>query len=248
MTGTVTGSATFNQTANPTSNYYFSHFAYSGGFQTTLTYVNYSPQTVTCTTNFYGDSGTPVAMPFSDETVSTRTDTLAPGGSIHDVTVANLAPPFVEGWAQASCTGPIQAGLLYRLFVSGAATGEASVNAETSATTEFATFAQATAVSSTGIAYANPSTTQSATITIEAYTTTGTLMGSHVITLGPLQHGASNVGISGSAPLGFQNFTGFVKITSTIPIVSLSLNAEAFPVFSSLPPGDLLSGTTLVTP
>jgi hypothetical protein len=32
-----------------------------------------------------------------------------------------------------------------------------------------------------------------------------------------------------------------VKITSTIPIVSLSLNDEAFPVFSSLPPGDLLS-------
>jgi hypothetical protein len=32
---------------------------------------------------------------------------------------------------------------------------------------------------------------------------------------------------------------GFVKITSTIPIISVSLNAEAFPVFSSLPPGDL---------
>ena len=40
--------------------------------------------------------------------------------------------------------------------------------------------------------------------------------------------------------------TGFVKITSTIPVLSLSLNAEVFPVFSALPPGDLPSTTVLV--
>jgi hypothetical protein len=37
-----------------------------------------------------------------------------------------------------------------------------------------------------------------------------------------------------------------MELTSTIPIISLSLNAEVFPVFSSLPPGDLPSSTTLV--
>jgi hypothetical protein len=241
ITGTVTGSATFNQTTNPTFNYYFSDFAFSGGYQTTLTYVNYSPQTVACTTNFYGDSGSPVSMPFTDQTSSTRTDTLAPGASIHDITIANLAPPFVQGWAQATCTGPVGASLLYRLYnSSGVAVGEAGVNAETAATTEFATFAQ----TATGIAYANPSTTQSASVTVEVYNTTGTLLGSHSIILGPLQHGAANVG----PLLGLTSFTGFVKITSTLPIISLSLNAEAFPVFSSLPPGDLQSGTALVTP
>jgi hypothetical protein len=36
-----------------------------------------------------------------------------------------------------------------------------------------------------------------------------------------------------------------VQVTSTQPIVSLSLNAEAFPAFSSLPPGDLSPGTVL---
>ena len=57
-----------------------------------------------------------------------------------------------------------------------------------------------------------------------------------------MAHGAANV-----APLlSLSSFTGFVEITSSIPIVSLSLNAEAFPVFSSLPPGDLASGTPLV--
>jgi len=112
------------------------------------------------------------------------------------------------------------------------------VNAETAPTTAFATFAQ----TATGIAYANPSTTQSATVTFAAYNTSGVKLGTHILTLGPLQHSAANIG----PMLGIANFTGFVKITSTVPIVSLSLNAEAFPVFSSLPPGDLPSSTTLV--
>jgi hypothetical protein len=239
ITGPVTGSSTFDSGLVQTSNkYYFSDFAFSGGYQTTLTYVNYSPQTVTCTTSFYGDNAAPVAMPFSDQTGSTRSDTMAPGGSIHVVTVAPLAPPFVQGWAQATCTGPVEAGLLYRYFANGTAVGEASVNAETSATTEFSTFAQ----TATGIAYANPSATASATITIEVYNTAGALLGSKIFTLGPLQHGTGNVG----PLLGLTSFTGFIKISSNIPIVSLSLNAEAFPVFSSLPAGDLPTGTPIV--
>jgi hypothetical protein len=36
-----------------------------------------------------------------------------------------------------------------------------------------------------------------------------------------------------------------VQITSTVPIVTVLLNAEAFPVFSSMPPADLLTNTPL---
>jgi len=39
-----------------------------------------------------------------------------------------------------------------------------------------------------------------------------------------------------------------MELVSTIPVTSVSLNAEVFPVFSSLPPGDLPSSTTLVQP
>ena len=38
---------------------------------------------------------------------------------------------------------------------------------------------------------------------------------------------------------GPSSFTGSIEVTSTEPIVSLSLNFEADPVFSSLPPGEL---------
>ena len=237
ITGPVTGTATF---LPPSQSYYFSQLAYSAGYQTTLTYVNYSPQTVTCLTNFYADSGSPLLMPFTQGTSSNRTDTLQPGQIIHDQTVANLSAPLAQGWAQATCNGPVAASVLYRLFRSGVPVGEAGVNAETAPTTKFATFAQ----TATGVAYANPSTTQSATITLTVISSAGALLGTTNINLAPLAHGAANLG----PLLGLQSFTGLVEVTSTIPIISLSLNAEAFPVFSSLPPGDLPGTTTLFVP
>lgn len=236
-----TGLAPLAQTGPSTGpvSYYFSQLAVGGGFQTTLTYINYSPQEVTCVTNFYSDSGSALSIPFSEGPVATRTDALQAGQSVHDQTIGNPAA-VVEGWAQASCTGPVQASVLFRLYQAGVPVGEASVNAETAPTTQFATFAQ----TATGVAYANPSSTQSATVTFTVYNAAGTRLGSQSTTLGPLAHGSANLG----PLLGIQDFTGFVKITSTLPIISLSLNAEAFPVFSSLPPGDLPGSATLVTP
>ena len=221
--------------------YYFSDFAFGEHWESTLTYNNYSPQSVTCTTNFYGDNGAPLGVPFAQGTVTTRTDVLAAGGSIHDQTTAPHTGSVIEAWAQATCSGPVQASMLFRQFSdAGVPVAEAGVNAEIAPTTEFATFAQ----TATGIAYANPSTTNSATITFTAYNNAGVRLGSQTINLGPLAHSAANV-----APLlGLQPFTGFVKITSSIPIVSLSLNYEAAPIFSSLPPGDLPSATVLITP
>ncbi len=222
------------------NNFYISDYAFGENWESTLTYINYSQQTVTCTTNFYGDNGAPLGVPFAQGTVTTRTDVLAPGGSIHDQTTAPHTGTVVEGWAQAGCTGPVEASMLFRQFNAGVPIAEAGVNAETAPTTDFVTFAQ----TATGVAYANPSTTQTATITFTAYNNAGVRLGSQSITLLPLAHSASNVG----PLLGLASFTGFVKITSTIPIISLSLNFEAAPIFSSLPPGDLPSTTPLVTP
>jgi hypothetical protein len=235
--GSIVGLAPLSSSS---PSYYFSHFVFAENWESTLTYINYSPQPVTCSTNFYDSNGAPLPVPFAQGTITTRTDVLAPGGSIHDQTTAPHTGTVVPGWAQANCTGPVQASMLFREYANGVPLDEAGVNAETAPTTEFATFAQ----TNTGVAYANPSTTQSATITFTVYNNAGTLLGSHSMVLGPLAHGASNIG----PLLGLTSFTGMVKITSTIPIISLSLNFEAAPIFSSLPPGDLPSNTVLVTP
>ena len=229
ITGPTTGTAQFNQN----NNYYFSQFVFAENWESTLTYINYSQQSVTCTTNFYDNNGAPLGVPFAQGTVTTRTDMMAPGGSIHDPTTAPHTGSVMEGWAQGTCTGPVQASMLFRVYTNGVPLDEAGVNGETTPTTEFATFAQTL----TGVAYANPSPTQSAIITFTVYNNAGTLLGSQSVTLGPLGHDAENIG----PLLGLSSFTGFVKITSTIPIVSLSLNYESAPIFSSLPPGDLPS-------
>ena len=214
-----------------TPNYYFSDLAFAGGFQTTLSYVNYGTQSVTCTTNFFADSGAPLSIPFAQGTVLTRVDVLPPGGSIHDQTTASLTAAVTQGWAEASCTAPVQASLLYRLFQSGTAVGEASVNAETGPTSKFVTFAQ----TATGVAFANPSTTQSSVVTFTVFSAAGTQLGSTSVNLAPLAHSSFNIG----PMLGLTSFTGSLSVTATVPIIALSLNAEAFPIFSSLPPGDL---------
>jgi hypothetical protein len=209
--------------------------AFGGGFQTTLTFVNYSPEAVSCQTTFYSDSGGALQVPFAGGSLSARTDSLGAGADIHVQTTAS-ANAASEGWAQSECTGPVKASLLYRLYSGSVAQGEAGVNATTTPATEFVTFAQ----TQTGIAYANPSSVP-ATITIAALDSTGAGLGQTSLTLQPNAHGAANIG----PLLGVSSFTGSVQITSTAPIVSLSLNAEAFPVFSSLPSGDLPAGTPL---
>ena len=221
--------------------YYFPHLAFGGGFQATLTYVNYSPQGVVCRTTFYSDSGASLLVPFATEVLSNRFDGLAPGADLHVQTQALLSDALVTGWAQAQCTGPVKASLLYRLYDSqGAPQGEASVNAMTAPATEFVTFAE----TQTGVAFANPSPAP-ATVTLTALDANGVSLASTSVLLAPNAHNAAGIG----GLLGLKSFTGSVQITSPIPIVSLSLNAEAFtaanPVFSSLPPGDLPDATPL---
>ncbi len=227
----------FTITVSAPQFYYFPQLTFGGGWQSTLTYINYSFQEVNCVTNFYSDSGAPLMIPFAEGVAASRSDTLQPGHSIHDQTTADAGGANVEGWAIAECSSPIKASLLYRLYQQGAPIGEAGVNGMTSPASSFVTYADA----NTGVAFANPSSSQPAVITFRAISS-GTTISTRILVLPPLGHSSANLGPF----LGVQNFTGFVEITAAIsPIVSLSLNAEAFPSFSSLPPGELSSATPL---
>ena len=70
--------------------YYFPHLAVGGEWQTTLTYINVSAQTVTCDTSFFESTGSqpntgvPLLIPFEGgPAASSRNDVLPPAGSIH---------------------------------------------------------------------------------------------------------------------------------------------------------------------
>ena len=223
--------------AQGTTTYYFPHLAVGASWQTTITYINYSPQQVSCTTDFISDHGSPLLVSFADRgTVVSRTDVLPSGWSVHQETNVDLNASLAPGWARATCSGPVKASLLYRLHNSaGLPVAEAGVNATRVAATRFVTFAeQGEGKAGTGVAYANPSAT-AAHVTFTARDTEGQVLASVVRTLLTGGHDAQNM----VSLFGLPSFSGSLEITSTEPIVSLSLNFEAAPVFSSLPPGEL---------
>ena len=216
--------------------YYFPHLAVGASWQTTITYINHSPEEVTCQTEFLSDQGNPMVVSFpSLGSVDSRTDVLSPGGSVHEETDVGLRAPLAAGWAQATCSGPVKASLLFRQHDSaGLPVAEAGVNAAVVPAKRFVTFAeQAAGQSGTGVAYANPSSTE-ALITFTAKDAAGQTLASENLTVLPGGHGAQNM----ASLFGLPGFSGSLEVTSTEPIVSLSLNAEAAPVFSSLPPGE----------
>ena len=137
--------------------YYFPHLAVGASWQTTITYINYSPQEVTCQTDFLSDHGTPLMVSFAGlGMVVSRTDVLPPGGSVHQETNVDLSAPLAPGWARANCSGPVKASLLFRQRNSeGVPTAVPA--------TRFVTFAeQGEGQFGTGVAYANPSATSAA--------------------------------------------------------------------------------------
>ena len=217
--------------------YYFPHLAVGASWQTTITYINYSREEVTCQTDFLSDDGSPLMVSFAElGTVPSRTDVLPPGGSVHQETNVELSAPLAPGWALATCTGPVQASLLFRWYNSeGMPVAEAGVNAATVPATRFVTFAeQGEGKNGTGVAYANPSDT-AALVTFTARDADGEVRATKDLMLPPNGHGAQNM----PTLFDLSSFTGSLEVTSTEPIVSLSLNFEAASGFSSLPPGEL---------
>ena len=226
--------------AQGSTTYYFPHLAVGASWQTTITYINYSREEVTCQTDFISDHGTPLMVSFAElGTVDSRTDVLPPGGSVHQETDVALSAPLAPGWARATCTGPVQASLLFRGYNSeGMPVAEAGVNAATVPATRFVTFAeQGEGKNGTGVAYANPSDT-AALVTFTARDADGEVLAIEDLMLPPNGHGAQNM----PTLFDLSSFTGSLEVTSTEPIVSLSLNFEAAPVFSSLPPGETPAG------
>ena len=217
--------------------YYFPHLAVGAGWQTTITYINYSPQEVSCQTEFLSDQGSSLMVSFADVgTVTSRRDVLQPGGSVHQETNVELSAPLSPGWAKAACSGPVKASLLFRLYNSeGMPVAEAGVNATRVAATRFVTFAeQGEGKFGTGVAYANPSAT-AALVTFTAKGAAGQVLARVDRTLLPGDHDAHNM----VHLFGLSSFSGSLYVTSTEPIFSLSLNFEADPSFSSLPPGEI---------
>jgi hypothetical protein len=209
--------------------YYFAHLAAQQIWRTTLTYVNPLTSSVQCDTHFYSESGEPLFLSFEGAQMSTRTDILPPGGTLHIETDAEPELALVTGWARCDCSGSIKASVLFRSYDGTVTkpTAEGSVIAMTGRSTSFVTFAD----QDTGVACANPSD-ETATIMFTARDNSGSVVGTWSRSLPGENHEAFNVRTY------VPDFTGSLSISSAVPIISLSLNFESKPLFSALPPGE----------
>jgi len=167
-------------------------------------------------------------LSFNGSAASTSSDTISPGGLAQRQTDAAPSAATATGWASTSCTGPVKASALFREYSGAVPLAEASVLAMAAPAAKFVIYAD----QNTGVAWANPSTS-SALVTFVAESGTGTGVSTTTITLAPGAHGSANLGPF----LGISEFQGSVSITSSEPIISLSLDAQTPPIFSSLPPG-----------
>ena len=134
----------------------------------------------------------------------------------------------------------------------GVPVAEAGVNATTTLTSKFVTFAEwgGGMAAGTGIALASPSVFPIASFTYAAFNTEGQQVvssGTFVFLQGHTEFNLGPALAAEFAAKGITSFQGSIHIVSTVPVISLSLNFEADPVFSSLPPGDLDPSTVLAT-
>ncbi len=212
--------------------FFLGHLALNDIWRTTLTYINNSSQTVTCNTHFFNDTGTPLSVVFPDKPGANRTDILSPGGVLHVQTDAKPGTALQTGWAQCECDGPVKANVIFRDYKGSAPQAEGGVNAALKGSTRFVTFAEQW----TGIALANPFPAD-ATVNVTLKNSAGSVIGSKEISLPSGSH--TSYSVKNLIDLtSYPNFSGSVIITSNNPIISFSLNAEALPIFSALPPGE----------
>lgn len=199
------------------------HITYNGGWETTITLVNTGTAQATPTLSFYGDDGTPLAVPLSYPQTGTVSNTatitpqLAPGQMLIMQTQGQDAQPSVSGSAaMTSKTGAVGGSAIFRYSPSGQ---EGVVPMETrNAPTYFLGFDN-TNQRVTGMALAND-TASAANLALTIRDDTGKTIATDSIALPAYGH-TQNV-----LPTGYpatQNIRGSVEIDGPAGFSALGL-------------------------
>ncbi|MDW8224284.1 MAG: hypothetical protein RMJ82_15185 [Gemmatales bacterium] len=156
--------------------------AYGGGWQTALYFYNTTAQTLSFPVNFVGNNGRPLAVPMGDAPpASSRVLTLTAGA-----TAALITPnggELVQGWVETALPPGVGGYAVFRQSVVGRADQEAVVPLAAEVR-RMAHFVFDDQKNTTAIAIVNPAS-QSANVTITAFSPDNLEIGRGVIQLGP---------------------------------------------------------------
>ena len=181
-----------------------SHIADGGGWKSTIILMNTDMMAAPYTVNLWGDTGGAFTPPL---VLGSTTGTIPVGGSV-TIRTADTNTNLTEGWAEVVSSQSIGGTAIFR---SDAAGQEAAVPLQTSGGTKLEIPYEAGNGLALGVALANPSTTQGATVTEIIRDENGNQFAQRTLNVSPQNHIAFNPpglnGISGSGVLEYDSNT-----------------------------------------
>src|SRR5437016_9645298 len=193
----------------------FPQFATGGGWTTYITVHNSTQDPELVTVELFRSDGSPV---------SKGAISLSPDQT--QIFSIDATPQLTDGWAKLSSNAGFSATLFFQLVDSGRLISEAGVPAA-DPVQDFNMIASVHVEQAikTGIAVANPSSTNTANITVRRRSNTGVVLDEASFTLAPLQHVAKFLN---EDPFfrGIDNYDGIVEVSSTEPVSALGLRLD----------------------
>jgi hypothetical protein len=220
------------------------HFAVGGSFATDFYIVNCGFSPANFSISFYGDNGSPVAVPYGSASVTTLSDTVPAGGSEY-YEVGTPQGQAASGSAMISSDPSITIQALFRRQGSDGAYDEAAVPAasgsnEIEVTFDATTFSGNGAQIYTGLAIANLDTSNTANVSCTARDSAGNVIPNAIPaqSLNPLGHWANYVFPALTGQRGTLDCTSNTQIgaigvralgnaLSSLPVITLPISNAA---------------------
>ena len=200
-------------------------FVFGGGFYSALYFTNQTSSPVSFTVNFFGDDSSALSVPSVGGT-STTVNLPANGTAV--IEAPNAGTSIIQGYASLVLPSGVTAYGVFRKTAPGSPDQEVVVPlSNASSTSSTLSFDDTNVV--TAVAIVNPSSVAT-TVTITARDTTGNVVGTATVALGPNSKTESVLsalpGLSGIA--GLRGSAVFSVSTGNVAVLGLRFNSQAF--------------------
>jgi hypothetical protein len=202
-----------NITVSPSDNV-ITHVADGGQWSTSITLVNLSNFTASFTLHFYGDDGSPLALPFvggSGFPTSTLSGTLPVNGS-RTFQTTGAPGPTVQGWAQLDSNEDVGGFAVFKSHLAGQKDSEAVVPIGSRFDARSVLVFDNTNGYVIGVALVNPSTFDIATVILTFRDENGNQFDQDSFLMDPLTHDAFSLAQAYPQTIGRK---GTVEISTT---------------------------------
>ena len=203
------------------------------GYRSTILLVN--PQgadTTVARIEFFGDDGTPLALPIAGE-LRTSVDLPLPAKGVAHLHTDGISSEMKVGWVRVTSPAPIFGSAIFQTRYQDRILSEAGVAAST-LTTRFVSYMESLGSTYSGVAICNPNAF-GATMTLNLRTPAGALAATTSLLLPPWGHTAKF--FTEWFPAGFDEFSGTLEVISTAPVgaVAMRYDNPQMNVFATLP-------------